>query len=129
MSVCVVAPISDPHYKEQIDTIRRKFYGNFPLLNDPAVLYYAAVRDGETVTAFFGLKIDGKRVLVVDFYGTNAQDWKRLLTFLLLLADSRGWELSAWVFNDNKNLKYFIKWGFKEEAKLIRRQPQHKDVG
>lgn len=118
---------ADPRlYYPQIDAIRRKFYGDRPVLNDPQVLYTVAVR-GDRVTACYGLKVEGKRALVVDFYGTNARDWKKLLHQLLWYSDEVGLELSAWVFFDNKNIKYFRKWGFKDEAWLIRRQP-HKDV-
>jgi len=109
----------------QVDSIRP----NSEIPRDPSVRYTVAERDG-CVTAFFGLKIDPNdehRALVVDFFGTNARDWKKLLICLLSWADLHGIELSAWVFNGNKNLKYFLKWGFTEEAKLIRRQP-HKDV-
>lgn len=121
----VVADASPKLYFPQIDAIRP--HPEIP--RDPSVLYTVAEREGR-VTAFYGLKIDPSdkhRALVVDFYGTNARDWRKLLDHLLWSSDETGLELSAWVFNGNKNLKYFLGYGFTEEAKLIRRQP-HKDV-
>lgn len=112
-----------PSRQEQIDALRREFYGDQPMLNDPAVQYSVVTRNG-VVTAMYGLKIEGKRALVVDFYGKNARDLVALKDVLLAWADGEGYELSAWVFNTNKNLKHFLRWGFKEEAKLIRRRPR-----
>lgn len=113
--------------RSQIDAIRKPFYGGFPLLNDPDVTYRITKR-GDRVTACYGIKVDGKRGLVVDFYGTNAADWERLLADLLAAADHHDLELSAWVQVGNKNIKYFWKRGFSPQLVLIRRQPEHKEV-
>lgn len=110
----------------QIDAIRAKF--SPPASQREAGVRYMVAERNHVVTAFYGLKVEDGRALVVDFYGTNARDWERLLALLLRVSDEERIELSAWVAINNKNLKYFFKRGFAPHFVLIRRQPEHKDV-
>jgi hypothetical protein len=110
------------HDFEQIDAIRAEHGSVAPRMED--VSYYVSDRNGR-VTAFFGLKMDGPtRALVVDFYGTKAFDWRALFEKLCVDADKAGVELSAWVFLNNKNLRYFERDGFKKMMYLVRRAPR-----
>lgn len=114
-----------PHFREQVNAIRRSFYGGFPMINDPEVRYYVRHDENLVVTACFGIKLDAheRRALVVDMYGTNAHDWMELYKFLLHLADENGLELSGWVGTENKNIKTFLRTGWAKSAYLMRRQP------
>jgi hypothetical protein len=110
------------HDFEQIDAIRAEHGSVAPRMED--VSYYVCERSGR-ITAFFGLKMDGKtRALVADLYGTKAADWKALFEKLCTNADKAGVELSGWCFLNNKNVRIFKRYGCVPTMLLIRRAPK-----
>lgn len=113
---------TDAKDKPQIRAIRKQFYSGG--LDDPAVRYMAAERDGK-ITAICGLKMDASnqsRCLVVDMYGTNVWDWLALVKHTLYWADRFGIQLSAWCAIDNRYMRLFKRLGFVESMSLIRRE-------
>lgn len=110
------------HDWRQIDAIRAEHGSTAPRL--PDVSYYVCERAGR-ITAFFGLRMDGRtRALVADFYGAKAADWKALFEKLCTDADKAQVELSGWCFLNNKNVRIFERNGFVKTMLLMRRAPQ-----